>query len=201
MKNVLSSILAAVILSATAAHSANVSFDDLTAGTRYLPGTTFTSDGTDITVGGFTFSSGAAFPGIFAEVETGNLAGGSGLDMQLNNVTLDFAIAPSTSLTLAFGEYGGNVNLGINGILSNVEDFATLNGATVAGVLISVVNGFGNDRGTLSLTGDINSFFIGGQELWIDDVVATAPAVPLPASVLMLGGAVAGFGFMRRRKA
>jgi hypothetical protein len=33
-----------------------------------------------------------------------------------------------------------------------------------------VVNGFGNDQGTLTLEGVIDTFALGGQELWIDDL-------------------------------
>jgi len=37
----------------------------------------------------------------------------------------------------------------------------------------TVVNGFGNDSGTLRLEGKVERFAIGGQELWLDEVCFT----------------------------
>ncbi|WP_264322338.1 SdrD B-like domain-containing protein [Zarconia navalis] len=90
----------------------------------------------------------------------------------------DASVAESvTDLSLVFGEFGGNLNLEINGDFRNFEDFADIDGDTVGGVDVSVVNGFGDDQGTLQLSGDISSFSVGGQELWIDDVEASSNAV------------------------
>jgi len=89
----------------------------------------------------------------------------------VNNINLAFDFGnPVHSLSLMFGEYGGNLNIDINGDFRNFNNFADLNGQTVGGVQVSVVNGLGNDRGRLQLDGVITSFAVGGQELWIDDV-------------------------------
>jgi hypothetical protein len=91
--------------------------------------------------------------------------------VQVNNVNLSFDFAvPLRELTMNFGEYGGNLNIQINGVFRNFSNMAELDGTTIGGVGISVVNGMGNDAGLLELTGRTTDFAIGGQELWIDDV-------------------------------
>jgi hypothetical protein len=89
------------------------------------------------------------------------------------NLLFDFEF-PRESVSLVFGEYGGNVNLMINDIHEkrpNLEDF---DGQVIGGVLVSVVGGSGGqDVGTLTLSEDsapIDKFYIGGEELCIDDV-------------------------------
>ncbi|MEE8524447.1 MAG: hypothetical protein V3T72_10990, partial [Thermoanaerobaculia bacterium] len=72
-----------------------------------------------------------------------------------------------------FGEFGGNLNIEINGDFQNFGDFADIDGMIIGGVQVAVTNGFGNDQGTLLLTGEIHSLAIGGQELVIDHVCFT----------------------------
>jgi hypothetical protein len=43
----------------------------------------------------------------------------------------------------------------------------------IGGALATVTNGFGDDSGTLMLSGEINSFAVGGQELWVDNICFT----------------------------
>jgi hypothetical protein len=74
-----------------------------------------------------------------------------------------------SSLTFRFGEYGGNLNIEINGDFRNFQNFSDLNGLTIGGANVSVTNGFGNDIGEVTISGTIDSFSIGGQELWVDD--------------------------------
>ena len=71
---------------------------------------------------------------------------------------------------------GGNVNLLVNGQLQNVGNLSALNGLTVAGVSIAV-NQLTDTLGVLSLNGDIESFAIGGQEFWIDNMLVTGPPI------------------------
>jgi len=52
----------------------------------------------------------------------------------------------------------------------NFDSFVQIDGAVFGKVNISVIDGLGNDQGTLMLEGNIDSFAIGGQELFIDDV-------------------------------
>ncbi len=52
----------------------------------------------------------------------------------------------------------------------NFENFAQIDGAFIGKVNISVMDGLGNDQETVMLEGNIDSFAIGGQELFIDDI-------------------------------
>ncbi len=70
---------------------------------------------------------------------------------------------------MRFGEYGGNLNLEVNGDFANLEDFADIDGATIGGTTVAVTNGHEPDQGTITLSGTVESFAVGGQELWIDE--------------------------------
>ena len=189
-------------------YALTLDFEDLTAGTTYSLGDSFLTGGVQASVQDFQWlttpprwaCADAGFCSGFTEVDTSQLAGGSGNDMHFNNASLDFNLGvPVTGLSLLFGEYGGNVNVDINGALQNFQNFADINGATIGGVTASVVNGFGNDMGNLVFAGSITSFTIGGQELWIDDIDFTTAAVPEPASLLLVCAGLVGLGFMRKR--
>ncbi len=147
-----------------------ITFEDLTVGTTYTYGDIFSSAGVPISLRMFTWGNGQQTTGNYAEVANQLMAGGSGNDLQANNVNLDFAFGQTVNgLNLAFGEYGGNLNLEVNGDFRNFADFSDIHGQSIGGVNASVV-GLGNDKGKLTLDGTINSFVIGGQELWIDNV-------------------------------
>ena len=146
-------------------------FEDLTLGTIYIVGQTFTTSGIPITVKQFQRGNGTWTSDGDTTVVNAGLAGGSGNELNVNNVNLDFDIpVPVTGCSLLFGEYGGNCNIKINGDFLNFANLADINGLTIGGVNVSVINGGGNDAGSLTLTGTINSFAIGGQEFFIDDV-------------------------------
>ncbi len=135
----------------------------------------------DIAAHPFTWSSGITTSSGLATTEGGGRAGGTGTEIHVNNIHLSVSIGfgqVMQSARLRFGEYGGNVNLSVNGVTANVPDLAKLNGATLGGVTVSVpTGGFGNDMGVLELTGTmpdqpsgLGQLAIGGQELWIDDI-------------------------------
>ncbi len=157
---------------------AQADFEDLAPSTVYTAGESFLTDGAAVTVGEFHFAPGACTGGTtsgFAEVETGGLACGSGNELQVNNVTLDFDFGSAVeNLGLLYGEYGGTVSLEINGDCRVVANFADLDGATLGGVVVSAVDfgAAGQSCGRLSFAGTVDSFVIGGQELWIDEVCA-----------------------------
>jgi hypothetical protein len=109
----------------------------------------------------------------FVKIAATNLAGGSGHEAQVNNATLRFDMTTTVkSVKLLFGEYGGHLNVAVNGQMTLVKNFADVDGTMLGGVLLKVINGFGNDQGVLYLDGPTNDFAVGGQELWIDDVCA-----------------------------
>ena len=156
-----------------------IDFEDLTLGTQYHVGDTFIDSGVVIAVQKFQWGNLQWYDGGYTEVSdnSSGCSGGSGQHMWVNNVNLNFTCAsPWEGLSLLFGEYGGNLNIEINGDFRNFENFHDIDGDIIGGVDVSVVNGFGNDRGSLTLSGTINSFAIGGQELCIDDVCITIPS-------------------------
>jgi hypothetical protein len=150
-----------------------VDFEDLTLATQYHVGDTIYTSGAIITVEQFQGH------GNYAEVGNTGEAGGSGQEMGwINNVNLRFDFNGSCDgLSLLFGEYGGSLHIDINDDPRDFEDFHDIDGDIIGGVNVSVVNGFGQDKGSLTLSGTINqnSFAIGGQELVIDHVCLTSP--------------------------
>jgi uncharacterized repeat protein (TIGR02543 family) len=159
-------------------HPSCVDFEDLTVDTIYVVTDTFNDSGATITVKEFQWSGGTWTSDGTARVDDEQQAGGSGLDINCNNVNLnlDFG-SPLGGLSLLYGEYGGNLNIDINGSFQNFEDFSDIDGSTIGGVDVAVTD-FGGGKGKLTLDGVINSFDIGGQELWVDDVCPTVPYEP-----------------------
>ncbi|MEA3291118.1 MAG: hypothetical protein U9Q71_02235 [Pseudomonadota bacterium] len=156
-----------------------VELEDSALGTVYNVGDTFTDAGTTIKAEPFQWTGGAWTSGGRATIGNTGEAGGSGQEVWVNNINLDFgfSVTPNT-LFLNFGEYGGNLNIEINGDFRNFADFADIHGANIGTVGVSVTNGHGHDQGTLLLSGEIHSFSIGGQELVIDRVcIKETPSV------------------------
>jgi len=112
--------------------------------------------------------------------------------LELNNITAQFDFADVgfsvTQVTLDYKEFGGINNFYVNGSFVAPADITDIPAMPAPGVTAVV----GPD--TITLTGPISSFAIGGQELSIDNVVA----VPEPATscLLLLGAAT----FFRRRR-
>lgn len=153
-------------------HPDSVTFESLSSSAAYSVGNSFSEGGTTVTLEQFQLSGGTWTSGGAASVDTTPNSGGYGQDMNVSNITLSFNFTCQLEgLTFQFGEYGGNLNITINGDLRNFYNFSDINGLTIGGVNVSVVNGLGNDTGNVTLTGTINSFSVGGQELWLDNIV------------------------------
>jgi subtilisin len=163
-----------------------VDYDDLDVGSQFrIGGNPLISSGVTTTLEEFFFlPDGSTTTGV-ATVDGQGQAGGMAQDLNSNNVNLNFGFSyPLDGITLSYGDYGGNVNLRVNDELKNVsgiealDDVPTLGEPPVIGdppVLIAVqpdIDPFKGPlpTGRLGLAGTINSFTLGGQELWIDDV-------------------------------
>ncbi len=173
---------------ATLAPGDCVGFEDLQLGAVHnVPGT-FASSGTTITTSAFRWTNGTWTSAGFAEVDDAGLSGGTGYDLEVNNITVNFGFGRSVeNLRLFFGEYGGNVNLTINGDFRNVLDLEELNDQMVGGTLVEVSLS-PTGLGIMVVNGTVNSFSIGGQELWIDDICeATGPTGCIEFEDLPLG--------------
>lgn len=151
-----------------------VTFEGSPAGTQYHFTDTFNDSGVMLAVEAFQWGNAVWTTGNRAMFDNRGMAGGSGQDMNSNNVNLRFHFGEQgvNGLSIAFGEYGGNLNIQVNGEFRNFGNFANIAGATIGGTTVSVQNGTGNDKGTLKLSGKIVTFAVGGQELWVDDVCA-----------------------------
>lgn len=156
-----------------------IDFEDLPANAVYRSGDRFRGSGVTVEVKRLRRLDGTPVGNGTGRIDTLGEAGGSGQELRASGVVFAFTLPPVTRLSLRFAELGGNVNLRINGELRNFANFADIDGATIAGVHVTVVGGSGNDQGMLSLSGPLERFEIGGMELWLDDV-CPGTAMPTP---------------------
>jgi hypothetical protein len=148
-----------------------VTFESLKPDSTFAVGDTFSDAGVQLFVREFQWSNGIWTADGKAVIDTGGKAGGTGNDLNTNNVNIGFEFGrPVQSVYFRFGEYGGNLNLEVNGDWLNFANFADIHGLMVGQVMIMATNGYGNDQGMVALIGPIQSFAVGGQELWLDDV-------------------------------
>jgi hypothetical protein len=146
-------------------------FEDNTSGSTTTVGNSLSANGVAIQVEQFQYSSGGWTTGGSARIHDEQYGGGTGLDLYPNNCNLNFQFAyPGVSITFKMGEYGGNNNIRVNGVFQNVLDLSTLDGTIIGGVAIAVAAG---NPTTMTLTGNITGFTIGGQEFWLDDICFT----------------------------
>ncbi|MFQ5526624.1 MAG: hypothetical protein ACE5GX_10220 [Thermoanaerobaculia bacterium] len=151
-----------------------IDFESLPLNTNYNVGDTFSDSGANMTVEPFEWSNSNWTNAGHARVTNAGMAGGSGQDLNTNNVNVDvdFPVTPNV-VHLNFGEYGGNLNIEVNGDFQNFGNFVDIHNTVIGGATATVTNGLGNDQGTLLLSGEINSLSLGGQELWVDDICYT----------------------------
>ncbi|WP_062290910.1 DUF6519 domain-containing protein [Nostoc piscinale] len=146
-----------------------IDFSGVAVGTTYRVGETFPApSGVTVTAREFQWSNGQNTSNGFARIDAGNRAGGTSPELQCNNINFQFEFAaPPNQVTVRFADFGGNVNLSINGVFRNLGDLVEVNGQSIGGVQVSVTPG---RVGLLTLTGAISRFAVGGQEFWIDNV-------------------------------
>jgi hypothetical protein len=196
--NILNHCLLSIILVTVSMNSADAvtaDFEDLVVNTVYNNGDMFTSNGVDFTVVDYIFSNGDIFSGGSTTVSNPTQAG-AGNGMTMGNVNLDVGLAGGAQIVgFAYAESGGNINLTVNGMLFNTDDFIDTDGFANAQFSISASETFpGSNEGFVSVTGTINQFSLGGQELAIDDV----RVIPEPNSLALLG--IAGLLLTARRR-
>jgi hypothetical protein len=151
-------------------------FEDL-RGFRFRGvGEIFSTSGVRITTKAFSLADGQVVTNGSGVVQDTLQAGGSVPEMKLLRINLGFdfggLVTPELSLRY-FRESQTNVNIEINGDFRNVGGFPDIAGQTLGGVEVSVAAE--GPRGTLTLSGTVESFAIGGQELNIDDVTFSRP--------------------------
>ena len=161
-----------------------VDFEELTLSTVYSVGDSFSvadASGTltfDVVAEAFEWADGTMTSIGSATVVDDGLAGHFGNEMEVNNINLTFTATTDQppGLSILFGEYGGNINVMVNGSWINADDFADLDNTALGGAKLFVPwGGDGDGTGQLLIDGQgspITSFAIGGQELWIDHICA-----------------------------
>ena len=183
-------------LAVTGASALLIDFEDLAVGQTYEVGGSFTTRGVvveveDIWVGERWDSGGSA------SIVDYSSAGGSGNEVRPGRVNLNFLINTNyNSLTLKYGEYGGSLNISINGDFRYFDNFVDIDGETIGNTSVTAIdNGTpGQSTGELTVAGTISSFKIGGAELYLDDI----NFIPEPGTVLLVG--LGGLAVMRKRK-
>jgi len=176
-------LLLVVVLLAQNTDATVCDFEDMTFGATYNVGGSFTTSGVVVTAGEFFLLPSGSITTGYARVENGSQAGGAGNGILTNNINLSFDFGlPCDGLALQYGVTGGgNINLEINGSLANVVDFASLP-SSLGGTSVFTTP---SNPGALVVMGTVNSFKIGGQELCIDNIVASV--IPEPATIMLLG--------------
>ena len=171
-------ILATAILGTTAAADAP-NWEDQPLGNTHFVGHNITASGIDVTFHCFEWLPSGNTCNGQAVIDNRNLACGTGFDLGLNNINVRMNFAgsgmPQNNLKVLYGEYGGNVNLRVNGDPRNVADFASLHGTVVGGTTVLVNQFPGSTCGEITFQGVTEDLWIGGQELWIDGFDADQP--------------------------
>lgn len=159
-------------------------------------------DGIGVSFQEFVDSS-ISFTG-FVEAEIGGrfAAGFPTTPLSLDTISARFDFAGvGFNVTQASFEYldlGIHYNLAVNdGTLREFGAFTELPANPETGISLALEElDPGTGRMRLTLTGDVNSFLIGGYELAIDNVVA----VPEPATLVLLGVCAAFLGWRGSRR-
>lgn len=147
-----------------------VEFEEQPYPQSYSHGQFFVDAGVVIELGEFFWSGGGSTTMGSCNIDNQLFSGGTGLDANSNNITLHFDFGTMYEhLELLYTNFGGNINVWVNGAMANVGNVTDLNLAMVGGATLRVQPPTGNS-GTLIIDGHIDSFGIGGQELWIDNV-------------------------------
>lgn len=146
-------------------------------GTSYVFGDSLTPNGSTVEFKRFQWSSGVWTATGVATVFATDNAGGSANELNLNNINLRIIPdTPAVYATYKYADFGGNVNLGVNGDLRNTADLIDVDGDVVGGCDISVTETAipGGVQGEVDIDCPdpvvIEKFGIGGQEFFIDEI-------------------------------
>lgn len=184
-------IVLAVILLPLPTFGQSTGFEDLTLGTSYSSGSQFTSNGLTFDVVQFgNFGSPAS-------VSDSSILNGQFINLP-NTIGLDLQL-PANANEVSFVFAAGCCDTGIvvNGTASPLSSgLIGLDGTIVGGANVTVgpFGAFGSETGVVTVTGNINTFVVGGTELRVDDFNVV---VPEPTSFTLLS--LAGIAICLRR--
>jgi len=177
---VLMTAILGMVKTASSASLECMGFETFTPNIQHPVGTTHTHNDLFAELIGFQWDDGTWSFGGTATAVNSDFAHGSGQEVNLNNINLRyiFDVKQPYIVVLRYADNGGNINLGINGILNNTQNLSDLDGLNIGGVEVIVTRYFNANppqnghHGTVTLVGPIEKFAIGGQEFWVDDVCA-----------------------------
>ncbi len=154
---------------------AYVDFEGFAVGATYNVGMSISELGTTMNFEKYWWTPITFTTGGNGEIRNMGEAGHTGKDMWLNNINLRFSFNyPRSEISLYFGFYGGTINLYVN-TSAPTPPIITGNPMSLAGSYgvynVNVIN-LGSNKYKLVISGQVNSFAIGGQEFAIDHVVA-----------------------------
>jgi len=195
LNKTVSSLVVFVVLAFTAnSFALTIDFNDLAPGDSFNVGDLIIPLPIPVMVE--DISGGMAF------VSNGNLAAGDGMEIGIRNVKLNFGFGPLDGLSMQFGEGTSNSNVSIE-----VNGITTFSGVGFAGLSSGLIIGTGGvslfvvptglNTGALFFMGDIISFAIGGEDIYIDNIVASQ--IPEPATLALLG--LGGLTLIRKKRA
>jgi len=168
-----------VLLTAGSAVAASYcyTFSGPAPGTSHTVGDTLTPTGSTVEFLQFQWSSGTWTPDGVATVVLSNNANGLANELNLNNINLRvIPDTPALTASFKYADFGGNVNLGVNGDLRNTNDMMDLDGAVVGGCDIEVTEtvAVGHVFGEVDIICPdpvvIDRFGMGGQEFFVDGI-------------------------------
>jgi hypothetical protein len=152
-------------------------------------GATYSADDFDIFENGnlsfltapYQGSDGLARTGGEVTVSSEGKAGFSDRELRLRDATVSIQGQCMTGVSFRFGQYGGEIRLGINNAVAHTTSLATLHGTTLGGVGITVntLPAPGGEFGYIIFNGQINGLDIGGEDFYLDRLCYTPCPVPL----------------------
>jgi hypothetical protein len=191
---------------AFSASGAAMGFEDLSPTTKVYPfgfGSSFVSSGMTVSVSQLIPGKNGGIEADDAIITLGttNFAGMSGNALSLKKAIATFEIGVDVvGVDFYFGEFGKTLLFDINGASLQTKNPATLptslGGATISYTQLGVSPDGKGSLSHISISGPINSFSLGGDKFWIDDISFTVIPAPGAAGVLMIGGLLAA----RRRR-
>lgn len=146
-------------------------FHNMTVGTTYTVGSSFNSNTVDFELFEFKWYNNNVTTTGEAKVDNNSYAGCGSPDIWTNNINLKFLLpGPVNKISFCAGYYGGNMNIGVNGINYNkLNSIADVQALSIPGVPLHVTI-TGSNTSTWEFNGPITEFFVGGQEFAIDNV-------------------------------
>ncbi len=176
-------LIALVALTLTALASPAVAgcleFEGPPAGATFGVGFVHATPAVTATLRPFQWSTGVFTAAGAMNIVASNNANGSPVqEANLNNINLSVnPTAAVGSVSFLYADFGGNVNLAINGVLRNAGDMQAFNGMVFGGATVSApapVAFFGGHYGVVTINANpgnvVNAFALGGQEFFTDSV-------------------------------